>query len=82
MSRWHTGYSVVGQKNKGFPHEHNIQVVLTSRRGRGLASISVTGETMLQSSIAIDLFPSDLSGTEVVLSCGILRFLPTLRRFS
>ena len=56
----------IGQKYKGFPHEHNIQVVLASRRGRGRVSFSVVGGTMLRSLIAIDLFPSDLSGPEAV----------------
>ena len=34
--------------------EHNIQVLLATHRGRGLASISVVGGAMLQSSISID----------------------------
>ena len=46
-----------GQKHKGFPQDHNIQVVLASHRGRGMASVSIVGGTMLQSSIAIDSFP-------------------------
>ena len=41
-------------------HEHNIQIVLASRRRRGRASISIVGGTMLQSLIAIDLSPFDL----------------------
>ena len=57
----------------------NIQVALASHRGRGRASISVVGRAMLQSLIAIDSLPSDLSGPEVV---WILHSLPTLRRFS
>ena len=56
----------IGQKYKGFPHEHNIQAVLALRRGRGRASFSIVGGTMLRSLIAMDLFPSDLSGPEVV----------------
>ena len=56
----------IGQKYKGFPHEHNLEVVLASRRGRGRASFSVVGGALLRSLIAIDLFPSDLSGPEVV----------------
>ena len=55
----------IGQKYKGFPHEHNIQVVLVSRRGWGRASFSIVGGTVLRSLISIDLFPSDLSGSEV-----------------
>ena len=62
----HMHRHIQAQKCKGFPHEYNIQVVLASCRGRWRALISVVQGTMLQSGIAIDLFPSDLSGPEVV----------------
>ena len=54
------------QRVQRFSHEHNIQVVLASHRGRGRASISAVEGAMLQSLIAIDSLPSDLSGPEVV----------------
>ena len=63
---WRQSAHRLGLKYKGFPQEHNIQIVLASHRGRGRASISVVGGPMLQSSIAIDSLPSDLSGPEVV----------------
>ena len=86
----------IGQKYKGFPHEHNIQVVLVSRRGRGRASFSIVGGTMLRSLIAGHHVDSMICFHRICrarrsspslsryLSGSPLavRLLPTLRRFS